>query len=360
LVGFGTDFIEDKYAVGLENIKLSTDWRKYTIPIPDASKLIQEKGMFIFSAGGIGTFPEMGYTFWMDELKFEKLGNIGQPQPAMASGEDIVETKFLGDEFSMAYYSLTQTFNLGSGINQTVIAAPSYFSFSSSDIEVARVNESGIVSLVGSGSAKITASIAGVPAAGSLTINVSTGGFPVAPTPTLAASNVISIFSDAYTDVAVNYYNGFWLGQSTLGGETKRGEQNLLYYTEFKYFGIQLKAPLDISKMTHLSVDILMPEVLPTDIDFLITIQNDAADPKTFQQQRIGGQTDKAWIPITGDINDPASKATFEGGVWKTIKIPIRPGTSLDKTKVDLIIFASIKDNNMTEFHVDNLYFYKE
>ena len=74
LVGFGTDFIEDKYAVGLENIKLSTDWRKYTIPIPDASKLIQEKGMFIFSAGGIGDFPEMGYTFWMDELKFEKLG----------------------------------------------------------------------------------------------------------------------------------------------------------------------------------------------------------------------------------------------------------------------------------------------
>ena len=361
LVGFGTDFIEDKYAVGLENIKLSTDWRKYTVPIPDASKLIQEKGMFIFSAGGIGNFPEMGYTFWMDELKFEKLGNIGQPQPAIASGEDRVETKFLGDQFSMADYSLRQTFNLASGINQTVIAAPSYFSFSSSDIEVARVTESGIVSLVGSGSAKITASIAGVSVAGSLTINVA-GGFPVAPAPTLAVSNVISVFSDAYTDVAVNYYNGFWLPyQTTLGGETTIDGQNVLNYTNFNFVGTQLTAPLDISEMTHLSIDILMPEVLANDIDMLIVLKNENATETTLQQQRIGGQTYQ-WSTQTGDINDTESNATFEGGVWKTIKIPIRPTaeTGLDKTGVNIIIIERIKSSNVTELHIDNLYFYKE
>ena len=362
LVGFGTDFIEDKYAVGLENIKLSTDWRKYTIPIPDASKLIQEKGMFIFSAGGIGAFPEMGYTFWMDELKFEKLGTLGQPQPAMANKEDKVETKFLGDQFSMADYGLTQTFNLASGINQTVTAAPSYFSFTSSDIEVARVSDAGIVSLVGSGSAKITASIAGVAVAGSLTINVA-GAFPVAPTPSLAASNVISIFSDAYTDEAVNYYNGFWEPyQTTLGGETTIDGQSVLNYTNFNFVGTQLTTPIDISEMTHLSIDILMPEVLPTDIDMLVQLKSENTDPNTFQQQRIGGQT-YAWDPRTGDVNDTESNATFEtGGVWKTIKIPIRPTseTGLDKTTVNLIIIENIKNSNVTEFHIDNLYFYKE
>ena len=47
LFGFGTDFQGDKYAVGLNNIALSTDWKQYTIPIPDPTKLVQEKGMFI-------------------------------------------------------------------------------------------------------------------------------------------------------------------------------------------------------------------------------------------------------------------------------------------------------------------------
>lgn len=362
LVGFGTDFIEDKYAVGLENIRLSTDWRKYTIPIPDASKLIQEKGMFIFSAGGIGTFPETGYTFWIDELKFEKLGTLGQPQPAMANKEDRVETKFLGDKFSMADYGLTQTFNLASGINQTVTAAPSYFSFTSSDIEVARVSDAGIVSLVGSGSAKITATIAGVSVAGSLTVNVA-GAFPVAPTPTLAASKVISIFSDAYTDVPVNYYNGFWEPyQTTLGGETIIDGQNVLNYTEFNFVGTQLTTPLDISDMTHLSIDILMPEVLPTNIDMLLTIKNENTAATTFQQQRIGGQTYQ-WDTRTGDINDTQTNATFApGGAWKTIKIPIRPTTetSLDKTGVNLIIIENIKSSNVTNLHIDNLYFFKQ
>jgi hypothetical protein len=72
---------------------------------------------------------------------------------------------------------------------------------------VARVSDAGIVTFVGTGTSKITASLGGVKASGSLTVNVP-GIFPVAPVPTLAQNNVISIFSDKYTDV--NYYNGYW------------------------------------------------------------------------------------------------------------------------------------------------------
>jgi hypothetical protein len=65
---------------------------------------------------------------------------------------------------------------------------------------------------------------------------------------------------------------------------------------------------------------------------------------------------------VEGDINDTESNTTFEGGVWKTIKIPIRPTaeTGLDKTGVNLIIIERIKSSNVTELHIDNLYFYKE
>jgi hypothetical protein len=61
----------------------------------------------------------------IDELKFEKLGTIAQPRPSISNGQDKVETQFKGNY--MANYGLTQTFNLESGLNQTVTPAPAYF-----------------------------------------------------------------------------------------------------------------------------------------------------------------------------------------------------------------------------------------
>jgi hypothetical protein len=45
-------------------------------------------------------------------------------------------------------------------------------------------------------------------------------------------------------------------------------------YTEFNFVGTQLTTPLDISEMTHFSVDIMMLE-LPTDIDLSLTFKNE-------------------------------------------------------------------------------------
>jgi hypothetical protein len=354
-MGFGTDFIENKYQVSKTNLSLSTNWVKYTIPIPDASKLFDERGMFWYSAGTQNT-GDFGYTFWIDDLKFEKLGTIAQPKPSISKGEDKVETQFLGNSVSMANYGLTQTFNLESGLNQTLTVAPAYFSFKSSNIEVARVSDVGIVTFVGTGTSKITASIGGVKATGSLTVNVP-GTFPVAPVPTLAQNNVISIFSDKYTNVPVNYYNGYWAPfQTTRGEQTTVDGQNVINYTEFNFVGTQLTTPLDISEMTHFSVDILMLE-LPTDIDLLLTFRNENSTTNTFQQNRIGQsyQLDPR-APVVHKDTD------FEAGVWETIKIPIRPTseTSLDKTGVNLIIIENIKSSNVKTIYVDNMYFYRE
>jgi hypothetical protein len=86
------------------------------------------------------------YTLWIDELKFEKLGTIVQPRPSISNGQDKVETQFKGS-VNMANYGLTQTFNLESGLNQTVTQHP-LISFKSSNIEVARVSDAGIVTLL--------------------------------------------------------------------------------------------------------------------------------------------------------------------------------------------------------------------
>lgn len=354
-IGFGTDFGENKYQVTKTGTSLSTNWVKYIIPIPDASKLFEERGVFWYSAGTQNT-GGFGYTFWIDELKFEKLGTIAQPKPAILNGADKVETHFKGNTVSLANYGLTQTFNLESGLNQTVTAAPAYFSFTSSNIEVARVSEVGIVTFVGTGTSKITASLGGVKATGSLTVNVP-GIFPVAPVPTLAQNNVISIFSDKYTNVPVNYYNGYWAPyQTTKGEQTTIDGQNVINYTEFNFVGTQLTTPLDISEMTHFSIDILMLE-LPTDIDLLLTFKNENSTATTFQQNRIGQsyQLDTR-APVVHKDTD------FEAGVWETIKIPIRPTseTSLDKTGVNLIIIENIKSSNVKTIYVDNMYFYRE
>ena len=57
------------------------------------TKLIAERGMFWYAEG-----PEngKGYTFWIDELKFEKLGTIAQPKPAIFKGVDVNENSFIG------------------------------------------------------------------------------------------------------------------------------------------------------------------------------------------------------------------------------------------------------------------------
>jgi hypothetical protein len=267
-----------------------------------------------------------------------------------------VETQFMGNSVSMANYGLTQTFNLESGLNQTVTPAAAYFSFKSSNIEVARVSDTGIVTFVGAGTAKITASLGGVKATGSLTVNVP-GIFPVAAVPTLAQNSVISIFSDKYINVPVNYYNGYWAPyQTTRGEQSTIDGQNVLNYTEFNFVGTQLTTPLDISEMTHFSVDILMLE-LPTDIDLLLTFKNENSSSTTFQQNRIGQsyQLDPR-APVVHKDTD------FRAGVWETIKIPIRPTseTSLNKTGVNLIIIENIKSSNVKTIYLDNMYFYKE
>lgn len=338
-VGFGEDFEGGEYLVELTNVPITTFWQKVIIPLPDPSKLNRERGMFWYAEG-----PEngIGYTFWVDELKFERLGNIGQPRPAIQDGVDVIEPTFIGNIYAI---NGTQTLNLGSGFNQTVSVAPSYFTYTSSDPDVARVNEQGIVTILDEGTATVTAEIAGVQAEGSITFE-SQGEFNSAPTPPdRDPADVISIFSDAYTNVAVDYFNGFWAPyQTTQGGAppVNVGGGQVINYTDLNFVGIGtfLDVPsINATNMTHLHLDIYVNEPLDSGDFIRVAINNDVGNNETSGS-------------VTFDSN------TLVADNWVSLDIPLADFAGLgDRSLLGLVIFVT--DATISNIFVDNIYYYR-
>ena len=343
--GFGSDFIEDKYAVSINNVELSTNWKKIIIPIPDPSKLIQEKGMFLFSAGTEST-NGAGFTFWLDEIRFEKLGTIGQPRPSIMGGQD--QTAQANVDVSLPVVGLSETFNLPNGQDITVIASPYYFDFETSNPFVASVNERGIVTVEGLGEvdpntnqrdnmAKITASLGGVSAAGSLTMEA-------------VNINVISLFSDVFANVPVDNYNGFYIDgfQTTLGGAVEEDGNNIIDYTLLNFVAIEFYGrggsgvqPIDASEMTHMHIDVRVNEnVDPTDF-FRIEV---------FNNFTLGNSVSGAYtIPGTDLVSND----------WAQFDIPLSDFAGLSaKDALGAIIFVS--DATIANVSLDNIYFYAE
>jgi hypothetical protein len=349
--GFGEDFFPNKYITTIKNVSLGTAWRKYIIPIPDASKLVQERGMFRYAAGSQAT-NNLGYTFWIDELKFEKLGTIGQPRPSIANGVNRTINSFIGITIPLA--DLKETFNLPNGLDQVVYPAPAYFVFKSSNPSVAAVDENGQITVLASGTTVITANIGGtlnpvtnefvggINAIDSITIN-SQGVFTLAPTPTRDPSRVLSIFSDTYTNVPVAYYNGFWTPGSTTGSaDFSVNGNNILNYTTFNYVGIATSNPtLNCSAMTRVHFNMYVPSV-PSNFDFLISIEDWGAN-----------QVDNGGDDTRQQIFVPRSQV--QPNTWITVDAPL---TLANRNNIGLIIMENINGSSLTNFYMDNIYFY--
>lgn len=339
-LGFGQDFGENKYLATIQNTSFSTNWVKYIIPIPDPSKLFEERGMFWYSAGTQET-GGFGYTFWIDDLKFEKLGTIGAPRPEIYNGENANSQGFLDNENVLETPSVM--FNLSSGLNQTVLAASSYFDWTSSEPSIVAVRDFGRVEMLSIGSSVITASLAGEQATGQVTIEV-LGAFETAPIPTRDPTEVISIFSDAYTNVPVDFYNGFWEPfQTTLSADFTIGGDNILSYTDFNFVGNQFANPtVDATNISNLHVDMFIPDELPSLFDFLISVVD-------FGDDGVDGGGDDTRQQIFINASD------VEAGTWISFDFPI---TLANRDHLGLIIYENINFATLSNFYLDNIYFY--
>lgn len=343
-IGFGEDFYPNKYITTMTNISLGTAWTKYIIPIPDASKLLQEKGMFRYSAGTQGT-NGAGYTFWIDELKFEKLGTILPLQASIMNGSNITRSTFVGVTSSIT--GSLATFNMPNGINQSVSISPAFLNFISSNPSVATVNDVGVVTPIAAGTAIITATFNGQPALGSLTINCS-GNYINAPTPTLNPANVISIFSDTYTNIPVNYYNGYWQPwQTTLSNNFSVLGDNVLNYTNFNFVGIEFSSPtVNANSMTHIHLDAFIPGPIAPGRQLRVLVVD-------FGANGAYGGGDDTRHSTTFTATTPTAVVSQN---WISIEIPFSAMTTLASRSHLAQIILEGGDNSI--IYVDNIYFH--
>lgn len=344
-LGFGLD---DKgsqdYKVSCTQ-KISTTWKKYYLPIPDASKLKSEKGLLYISAGALAG---NGYTFWLDEVKYEKLDDVILQEALINSGKNTTKSGPAPAKIE----GLTTKFALPNGGNQVVNTSANYYNFISDNEKVVTVSANGVVDKLGVGTAIITAKLGGVAAVGSVTV-VSTGAFVFPPVPTRAAANVVSVFSDFYTSVNVDFFNGYWQPyQTTLSNDFEipnNGKvDKFLYYSNFNFVGNQLSAPrADLSQMTHLHFNMYIPGSVPSNFDFLVTIVDFGPDGVE------GGNND------TRKQLFVAKSSSIKANEWLTIELPLN---MTNKSKVGLIIYENInlpKGPGLSEFYMDNVYFFK-
>jgi hypothetical protein len=169
---------------------------------------------------------------------------------------------------------------------------------------------------------------------------------PAAPTnsptaPTRAAADVISIYSDAYTDIATNY-NPSWNQAGSVNTAFDPGDgNNVMAYTNFNYQGTEV-THTDISTMEYLHIDIWVGAV---DRTVKVTPILTAGSPAEFL--------------VT---------VSTTAGSWSSVDIPLTSFTGLDfsNTIKELKFDGQFQTDGVTAdtavrsaIYVDNVYFYK-
>ncbi|HRH49470.1 MAG TPA: Ig-like domain-containing protein [Panacibacter sp.] len=122
-----------------------------------------------------------------------------------------------------------------------------------------------------------------------------------APTPPARnASDVISLFSGAYTDLAATDWFPNW-GQSTVVTDTIIAGNATKEYVNFNYQGVQFLNPVDASGMTTLHLDIWTPDITTFDVYPIVPGQPEVAKHLTPTQSGWNSyDIDLATIGTTG------------------------------------------------------------
>ncbi len=329
------------YTAEATGLALTTSWQKYTIPIPLSAKLTAEKGLFYFAEG-----PEdgSGCQIWFDEIIFEDLGTISNPQPVIPTVTLQVE-----ETDTITVSGATVTFDVD-GSSETVSAMPAYFTFISSDEAVVHVAGNGVITAVGEGISELTATLGATPASGAVTVEVAgASAVPTtpAPTPTVPEADVISVYSDAYTDVPVDFWMN--LDWEYLDADTSTftiGDNDVKKLEIRTYTGIQFANPtIDASGMTHFHMDIWTPNSTESPAQFTIKLVDYGADG------------------VYGGGNDVEDELAFRAdtspglatGTWVSLDVPL---TAFDELLTKSHLSQIIISGDLSIVYVDNVYFY--
>ena len=345
VVGLGSDMSADPKYLAEGAVGLTTEWTQYVLPIPLASKLTAEMGLFYFAAGADGS-PATGFTFWLADVQYVTIGPaIGGPLPVIPSS---CVRKSVGDGSFPAF--LAGFIPVGFAVQDSpeiIGASNRYFTFTSSDPAVASVDPAGNVAVRGQGTAIVTAQLGGVPAAGPLTVKVGgTEACPalpvpttIAPTPTLPAENVISLFGSAYPASRVETWHTVWSDCCSQYTPTNIGSHPVKKYTLYPFNGVAISPDgssanaIDASAMTWFHIDVWTPDGYA----FGVKLVNDPA-----------GYTSESTV----------GSYILETGTWTSLEIPMTAFRNLGGTsKIGQMLFL-VPDGTSPTFYVDNVYFH--
>ncbi|MGB5674615.1 MAG: carbohydrate-binding protein, partial [Gemmatimonadota bacterium] len=247
LVGIGNDLTGSSlYGAQVTDLPLTTIWERYVVPIPLPDKLAMERGLFEVASGPA---DGAGYELWFDEVQYVNDPTITNARPAIRT-QDLSTT--VGSTVNVDGTVVTYDVD---GREVTVQASPYYFTFGSSDASVATVAEDGTITVVGTGTATITATLGSVAADGAVTVTAVEGPSTAAPTPTRPAENVISLFSNAYTNVFVDRWAADF-DPATVEDVVIDGSDTKLY-TNLGFAVVEFTSePIDATAMTGFHMDV--------------------------------------------------------------------------------------------------------
>ena len=333
VAGLGNNAATTVYQTEFANIPINTTWKKVIIPIPVASKLTAESGLFHFAEGA----DEGAYTIWIDNIQYENLtgGVIGTATAAMAN-ETII--KAVGDSFSPN--GLVASFPVN-GAAQALGVSKAYFTYNSSNAAVATMSALGEGKAVAAGTANITALLGSVTVSGTLTVNVSAVTTPTtaAPTPTKTAANVISLYSNAYTNKPVDTWSASW-DQADVADVKIANNDNKLY-TNLNFAGVEFVGPnlVNAKDMTHFHIDIWTP------------------NSTTFKIKLVDFGANGIFQGAPNDDTEHELSFTPALGKWVSYDIPFTDFVGL-KAREHLAQMIFVGSNSTV--YVDNVYFYKD
>lgn len=341
VVGIGIDLGENRNQAAVNNLKITRSWQKYVIPVPDPEKLDMEQGMFFYSSGPIN---DEGYTFWIDEVKFENLGTIAFRSAAIINGEDIILTAQNGQTGNID--GLISTHSLPDGTDLDVNPSPFYFTFSSSNESVAQVAENGVVTVVGEGQAVITAQFRGSDAEGSLTVDSSGEAVEpqdLPPAPTQDPADVISMYTNVYNNVNVDTWNTGWEFSTAQESFIEIQGQDVIRYQNLNFVGIEFASEtIDASDMTHFRLDIWTPDPTALPNEFKVLLVDFGAD-------NVFGGGDDSEHEVT------FTSPTLESETWVTLDIPMSDFAGLqNRSNLAQLVLSG----DLPNVYVTNVYFY--
>ena len=333
-VGFGNDNTgRSRYGVTTRSLAVTTTWKKYTIPIPDPSRLTNEGGLFYFSAA-----PQAGagYTLWFDDVKFERLGTITNPRPVMT---EQTLNWFIGSTLGVKG---TRTTFFVDGADRVVEHSASYFGYASTNPAVATAAD-GVISIHTAGTANISAALGSMPVTGAVTLTAVPFTPGMAPTPTVSAGSTISLFSDAYSNAAVDTWSATWDNADVT--EFSVFGNNLKQYTNLSFAGIEfISQQVDATTMTHLHMDVLVP----AGNFFKIKLVDFGANA------RFSGGDDSAHELIFNAISIPP----VVNGAWIEFDIPFTTFAGLaNRAHLAQLILSG--DLSTRTVYVDNIYLHR-